>query len=115
MVVVVVVSVFYNKCKEFTIFTMTIMHLVYPKKLSHNRCFQFLLGVTVSIQSSPREMEGYFYSYVLSSCLQLFRERLSEKVHATMLKGIVGSTEVTVLQQNLKEWHERLCTYVLEY
>ena len=74
---------------------MTIMHLVYPQKLLHNRCFQFLLGVTVSIQPSPREMEGYFYSYLLSLCLQLFRERLSEKVHPTMLKGIVGSTEFT--------------------
>ena len=94
---------------------MTIMHLVYPPKFLRNRCFQFLLGVTVSIQSSPREMEGYFYSYLLSSCLQLFRERLSEKVHATMLKGIVGSTEFTVLQRNLKEEHERPCTYVWDY
>ena len=35
--------------------------------------------------------------------IQLFRERLSEKVHATILKGIVGSFECTVLQRNLKE------------
>ena len=29
--------------------------------------------------------------------IQLFRERLSEKVHATILKGIVGGFEFTVL------------------
>ena len=31
--------------------------------------------------------------------IQLFRERLSEKVHATIPKGIVGDFEVTVLQR----------------
>ena len=40
-------------------------------------------------------------------CIQLFRERLSEKAHATIRKGIVGELEFTVLQRNLKEWHER--------
>ena len=30
-------------------------------------------------------------------CIQLFRERLSEKVHATIPKGIVGGFEFTVL------------------
>ena len=44
--------------------------------------------------------------------IQLFRERLSEKVHATMPKGIVGSSEFTVLQRNLKEWHETEFMYV---
>ena len=39
--------------------------------------------------------------------IQLFRERLSEKGYATILKGIVGGFEFTVLQRNLKEWHER--------
>ena len=38
--------------------------------------------------------------------IQLFRERLSEKVHATIPKGIVGGFEFTVLQRNLKEWHK---------
>ena len=32
-------------------------------------------------------------------CIQLFRERLSEKVHATIPKGIVGGFEFTVLQR----------------
>ena len=35
--------------------------------------------------------------------LQLFREGLSEKLHATNPKGIVGGFEFTVLQRNLKE------------
>ena len=37
-------------------------------------------------------------------CIQLLRERLSEKVHVTISKGIVGGFEFTVLQRNLKEW-----------
>ena len=36
--------------------------------------------------------------------IQLFRESLSEKVHATIPKGIVGGFKFTVLQRNLKEW-----------
>ena len=44
--------------------------------------------------------------------IQLFRERLSEKVHATIPKGFVGGFEFTVLQRNLKKWHERPWTYV---
>ena len=43
--------------------------------------------------------------------IQLFRERLSEKVHPTSPKGIVGGL-ITVLQKNLKEWYERPWTYV---
>ena len=44
--------------------------------------------------------------------IQLFREWLSEKVHATILKGIVGGFEFTVLQRNLKKWQERPWTNV---
>ena len=47
-------------------------------------------------------------------CIQLFRERLSEKVHATIPKGIVGGFEFTFLQRNLKEWHLRPWTCVRE-
>ena len=36
----------------------------------------------------------------VETSLQLFRERLSEKVHATIPKGIVGGFEFTVLQRN---------------
>ena len=44
--------------------------------------------------------------------IQLFRERLPEKVHATISKGIVGDFEFAVLRINLKERHERPRTYV---
>ena len=37
----------------------------------------------------------------------LFRERLLEKVDATIPKGIVGGFVFPVFQRNLKEWHER--------
>ena len=40
---------------------------------------------------------------VKQSSIQLFRERLSEKVHAAIPKGIVGGFGFTVLQRNLKE------------
>ena len=53
--------------------------------------------------------------------IQLFRERLSENVHATNPKGIVGGFELTVFQRNLKEWQERpsaeavdICLWVLK-
>ena len=35
--------------------------------------------------------------------IQLFRERLSGKVHATILKGIVGGFDFSFFQRNLKE------------
>ena len=38
--------------------------------------------------------------------IQLFRKRLSEKVHATIPKGIVGGFELSVLRRSLKEWYE---------
>ena len=46
-----------------------------------------------------------FSLYIKSNAvaIQLFRERLSGKVHATMPKGIVGGFELTVLQRNLQE------------
>ena len=40
------------------------------------------------------------YMYIV---IQLFQETLSEKVHATIQKGIVGGFEFTVLQRNLKK------------
>ena len=49
--------------------------------------------------------------------IQLFRERLSEKVHATFPKGIVGGFEFSVLQRNLKELARKameMCFRVLE-
>ena len=48
------------------------------------------------------------------SSIQLLQKRLSEKVHATIPKGIVGGFEFTVLRRSLKEWHERPWKYVCE-
>ena len=45
------------------------------------------------------------------SFIQLFRERLSDKVHPTTAKCIVGGLQFTVFQRNLKEWQERPWTY----
>ena len=53
-----------------------------------------------------------FEAAFFRSHIQLVRERLSEKVHATIPKGIVGGFEFTVLQRNLKKWQERPWTYV---
>ena len=49
--------------------------------------------------------------------IQPFRERLSEKVHATIPKGIVGGFKFTVLQRNLKELARKameMCLQVLK-
>ena len=49
------------------------------------------------------------------SIFEKFRERLSEKVPVTILIGIVGWFELTVLYRNWKEWHERPWNYVCKY
>ena len=38
--------------------------------------------------------------------------KVSDKVHPTTSKGIVGGFKFTVFQRNLKEWQERQWTYV---
>ena len=53
----------------------------------------------------------------LDDHLQLFRERLSGKVHATILKGIVGGFEFPFFQRNLKELARKameMCLRVLK-
>ena len=46
--------------------------------------------------------------YVDPHCVYSYFEKgCQKKVHVTILKGIVGDFESTVLQKNLKEWHER--------
>ena len=55
--------------------------------------------------------------YKSSTVIQLFQERLLEKVHATVLKGIVGGFKFTVLQRNLKELARKaveMCLRVLK-
>ena len=39
---------------------------------------------------------------------------VGKKVRATIPKGIVVGCEFTVVQRNLKEWHERPWEYVYE-
>ena len=65
----------------------------------------FFMENVVSRKKKKTGLEGM---KIKSYKIQLFRERLSEKVHATIPKGIVGDFEFTVFQRNLKEWHEKL-------
>ena len=57
------------------------------------------MGLSVENKDCPTQADG------CTGKIQLFRERLSEKVHATILKGIAGGFEFTstVLQRRLKE------------
>ena len=53
----------------------------------------------------------------MCTCIQLFRERLSRKVHATILKGIVGGFEFSFIQRNWKELERKameVCLRVLK-
>ena len=50
----------------------------------------------------------------MCACIQPFQERLSEKVHVTIPKGIMGGFEFTVLQE-WQEWHKRPWNYVCNY
>ena len=50
-------------------------------------------------------------------CIRLFRERMPGKVHATILKGIVGGFEFSFFQRNLKEFARKpteMCLRVLK-
>ena len=49
-----------------------------------------------------RESKQKLTERVVLSDIQLFRERLSEKVHATIPKGIVGGFEFTVLSKKFE-------------
>ena len=51
---------------------------------------------------SMHKLVQYFQTLHRNEDIQLFRERLSEKVHATIPKGIVGGFVCPVLQRNLK-------------
>ena len=49
-----------------------------------------------------------------SHYIQLFRKRLSEKVHATIPKGIVGGFAITVLHRNFERMAREAIDYVSE-
>ena len=53
-------------------------------------------------------------SFLSKLAILIVRERLSEKVHATIPKGIVGGFQFSVFKTNFKEWQERPRTYVCE-
>ena len=81
--------------------------------LAHgNDSYTFILSHPHNFNCRVQEICCVLPSHI--SCIQLFRERLSEKVHATIPKGIAGGFEFTVLQRKLIEWHERPWTYVCE-
>ena len=73
--------------------TLKIVSLLIKTVCKTVETFAFLKNI-IRICKSPREK---------SFCIQLFRERLSGKVHATILKGIVGGFEFSFFQRNLKE------------
>ena len=55
--------------------------------------------------------------YRITVSIQLFRERLSGKVHATILKGIVGGFKFSFFQRNLNELARKameMCLRVLK-
>ena len=56
---------------------------------------------------APRGPSPRSATEVAKFCTQLFRERLSEKVRATIPKGIMGGFGFSVLRRILKQWHER--------
>ena len=65
-----------------------------------------------NLSRTLKKAEIYF-----KNCIQLFRERLSGKVHATILKGIVGGFEFSFFQRNLKELARKaleMCLRVLK-
>ena len=69
--------------------------------------------VLMKARLRPSHYRSYFKrTSHLTDNIQLFRERLSEELHATILKGIVGGFEFTVLQKSLKVWYGRPWTYV---
>ena len=84
-----------------------------------------LCGEMLSVQLPPflqkksESGKGTVFFSLFLFCLfvcfyQLFRERLSEKVHATIPKSIVGGFEFLVVPKNLKEWQERPWAYICE-
>ena len=81
---------------------------------------QKMVGMLGLHEALPKwQFESIIVFFKVACCskgnvIQLFRERLSEKVHATIPKGIVGGFEFTVFQRNLREWHGRPRTYVCE-
>ena len=68
------------------------------------------------IYTPPPPTPGIYHTFVFLY-IQLFRERLSEKVHMTIPKGIVDGFEFSVLQRNVKKLAQKameMCLQVLK-
>ena len=76
------------------------------KKATRARSERLALSLSFSLLSCAARAQ-LFTNGELARSQQLFRERLSEKVHATIPKSIVGRFEFTVLQINLKKCHDK--------
>ena len=75
--------------KYFILYTECLVYMYFPQTFKIN-LFNMQVSDCVACTCSKY-------------CIQLFRERLSERVHATIPKGIVGGFEFLVLQRKLKE------------
>ena len=84
------------------------------KKLWQRCLIYDLRGNNAIERVSTYKILGVFIDSDLkwNSHVQLFRERSSEKVYATIPKGNLGGFEFAVLQRNLREWHKRPWAYV---
>ena len=65
---------------------------------------------TIRDRPALKDVERGFSSFFI----QLFRKRLSEKVHATIPRGIVGGFEITVLHRNFERMAREAMDYVSE-
>ena len=65
---------------------------------------------TIRGRPTLKDVERGFSSFFI----QLFRKRLSEKVHATITRGIVGGFEITVLHRNFERMAREAMDYVSE-
>ena len=81
-------------------------------------CSEVPVSLACTTRSERSELYGPIFGWIFSvSHVQLFRERLSGKVHATILKGIVGGFEFSFFQRNLKELARKameMCLRVLK-
>ena len=84
------------------------------KKLWQRCLIYDLRGNNAIERVSTYKILGVFIDSDLkwNSHVQLFRERSSENVYATIPKGNLGGFEFAVLQRNLREWHKRPWAYV---
>ena len=65
---------------------------------------------TIRGRPTLKDVERGFSSFFI----QLFRKRLSKKVHATIPRGIVGGFEITVLHRNFERMAREAMDYVSE-